>query len=79
MLVKVSRQHIKKGCRISSSHCPVALAVRAANPKAVYVAVSSMIVIDDKMWNIPDYVQDWVQKFDTGEHVEPFEFTIGEP
>ena len=80
MKISVTQEHIKNGSRRSNKYCPIALAVKEANPdaKAVFVGVSFMWMRDGAgdahEWNLPAIASKWVSAFDRHQPVAPFEF-----
>lgn len=72
--IKVSRVHIKKGKKGSTKSCPIARAIRSLGYKNIAVS-SCDIQINDHVYDIPDKVSDFIEQFDDGKEVKPFEFT----
>ena len=83
--ITASRDHIANGVRNSASNCPLALAVREATGSkavvvdkagAIYVEGLACIGFDEKDESL---VRLFVQAFDQGLNVAPFEFSCQIP
>lgn len=82
MLIKVTQVHIDNGCRLSCSQCPIALAIYETSALIRNVRVRKITTFTDlyhgdKAFKLPDEALEFIQKFDSGLKVEPFEFTLG--
>lgn len=73
--IDVTYTDIKKGVRNSLHNCPIALAAKRAGLKDVVVDGYS-IAISNLCRTLPQKVSTFVSKFDHGDKVEPFSFTI---
>lgn len=82
MLIFVEQHHIDCGCVGDGGNCPVALAILAVLPaKSVvhvdrryisfYSSASGRCVV-----STPDAAAEFIEAFDGGEPVEPFEFVL---
>lgn len=82
--IKVTQEDIDKGFRLQNDYCPVALAMcRGINKDIGQVKVgrrgmsfhdhSGMLVC---MFEMPDLVKIFVENFDKGYKVTPFEFEL---
>lgn len=90
MKINVSKEDIKSGKKCDSEKCAVALAVHRAfnNNKALQISVLKdnvcMWFLKDSgeyyqtSFDLPTFVSEFVLDFDTGEEVEPFDFTFPE-
>lgn len=84
MRVHVRAEHIRHGLRDNACDCPVALALLEAfeeRPGRIEVTrmwflLGRMIDGDQRKISLPDVVSTWIRRFDSGRHVEPFEFDI---
>ena len=78
--IQVTQEHIDKGKRVNPSCCPVALAIRG---KTVWIPnVTSMYVtFDEKIYTawLPAVAAEFVNSFDSGNPVKPFEFEMKLP
>jgi hypothetical protein len=76
MKVKVEQRHIDKGIPKSSSCCAVALAVReVVGHEDVDVDEYSIAVAYDS-YRAPRKVTEFIEDFDRGDVVSPFEFEL---
>lgn len=80
MLISVTEKDIRKGVRTSCRFCPIARAAKRAF-KAVSVAVvSGKLFVESKeevgMYLLPKSADDFIDAFDNGSKVEPFEFEV---
>ena len=78
--IQVTQEHINKGKRMKACECPVALAIR---DKTKWIPdVSSLIVTFpgtlDTEW-LPAKAAEFVNAFDSGNPVKPFEFEMKLP
>lgn len=73
MKFKVTREHIDSGIREECCSCPIALAVKPN------FFCYTHFKIDGKVYMTPQEVFNFVHLFDSGVHVEPFEFELKEP
>lgn len=82
--IKVSRQHILSAIKRDPDECPIAKAIRDAGFDAI-VSVESVDIFPTNLTIVPIRVtlpaaaQDFTVKFDTGRHVDPFEFDLDYP
>lgn len=80
--VKVTQAHIDRGVRAVSDACPVFKAVEETlRGKIRIFAVTNMhVAVYDKTGNrvimLPPSAYDFIQRFDRGDPVEPFEFPL---
>ena len=89
MRVNVTDEHISGGIRGSYSSCPIALAIRdkVSDSRKDEVDVGRLYVslpADDEPSVIEDYrlsieACNFIEDYDRGRLVEPFEFELGEP
>ncbi len=84
MLVTVTQAHIDNGSR-SSTDCPIALAILERLPHLACVEVDSngveLICLndDDIVCALPDEALRFINRFDFGAEVAPFEFSLHIP
>lgn len=77
MIINVTAQHIANGRRASIGGCPVALALQQYFPLATVAGPYFRTVAGNSPEiNLPDYVTTFIEKFDEGKPVEPFNFLI---
>lgn len=75
--VRVTPKHIKDGLPWSSRSCPVALAFKSGTRREWAVGRIIAARDDGKYYvDLPTKVSDFIVKFDTGEPVKPFSFTV---
>jgi hypothetical protein len=77
--VEVTEKHIKKGTAKNTESCAVALAVRGLKLRAVEVDNTSVFFSKGgKRYEaiLPKRAVNFVLKFDTGQKVKPFSFTL---
>jgi hypothetical protein len=79
--IKVTADHIAKGEPYESDRCPVALAIceqwRPGAQASVWVhAIASVPSGESWTAKLPDAALWWVESFDFGRPVEPFEFEL---
>ena len=73
--ITVTAMHIKIGVPLSSLACPIFLAAKGAGLREVSVYCYSMRVGPYKL-SLPEKAQDFIRRFDAGEKVAPFSFTV---
>jgi len=85
MIVHVKKRHIKFGEPSCSSRCPVALAINVVDGFNKEVLVSPKdkdlrggIKIGNKHYHAPRSVERFVNRFDKGKPVKPFNFKLKE-
>ena len=71
MKIKVTKEHIEKGKKGSAFFCPIALVFKSKNR----VTYNSMY-IEKEFYPLPKKAQTFIQRFDAGKKVKPFQFTI---
>lgn len=82
MVIKVLQSHInaarkhEENYTNSSSNCPVALAMSAATGQKIVNVGYNVATLKRKDISLPKKVQDFILKFDHGDKVKPFTFTI---
>jgi hypothetical protein len=80
--IRVTWDHIKRGCREFCWCCPVALAVLAAIPgSGPSVILEIDLTYRGRRYSIetPDEVLDWMTRFDRGQQMQLFEFELPLP
>jgi hypothetical protein len=79
MKIKVTQDHIDNGS-IDPRACPVALAIREAGfPKACVLSVQVWLDPNQTTRSaikLPRHTRHFIEAFDEGDHVEPFEFDL---
>jgi hypothetical protein len=85
MKIKVTQEHINSGVQINTRMCPIALAIHETFPniKKVEVGCDNVeIFFNDGAWEsytLPLEAEKFVDWFDQGGMVRPFEFSLGFP
>jgi len=73
--IRVTQEHIDSGDKGRATSCPIANALRCEG--YVYPSVCAQFVrVGARMYNLPDSVTNFIQNFDKGVEVEPFEFEL---
>lgn len=76
MKVKVTKKHIKKGKRGQPTGCPIALALKEQYGLKRPRVHGDQVHFPGKSCDLPDKASFFIQQFDSGEKVVPFEFSI---
>ena len=78
MIVKVGHNHIEDGERGCPNSCAVALAVSEASGYYCEVGHDYILVhgAHRAYYDTPQPVREWIDRFDGGTVVEPFEFEL---
>ena len=87
VLVKVTQEHIDKGCIRQSSNCPIALAIREAIDNTKDCSVGNLhysiwekdVSSFGRLIELPCEVIIWIDDYDHHKKVKPFEFEIELP
>lgn len=86
MRVSVTREHIENGVQKHSQHCMIADAIKTTCPKAQYIMVDlQSIRFSDAakrkryVYLTPAIAQHNILKFDKGDAVKPFAFSLTSP
>lgn len=82
--VSVTLDHIRKGVQNNCHLCPVAIAIREAWPTPlkltdVDVTINHVIITgvhDDAILGLPGPASQFIERFDKGQTVYPFEFDL---
>jgi hypothetical protein len=81
--ISVTQLHIDTGTQQNCESCPIALAITAVVPELVGIGVGSMKVVlyfgkkrPKEMGILPFAAADFIGRFDNGDSVEPFSFTL---
>lgn len=75
-LINITQKDIELGIPQSSSHCPVARAIkRALKPKDIYVDCMN-VIIGRKVFVLPHAITNFVQGVDFGLPVKPLKFIL---
>lgn len=75
MKIQVTQQEIDNGTRQKASCCPVALAVSLATQRDARVTADT-IRFGWKVYITPEPAASFIEAFDAGEPVSPFEFEL---
>lgn len=78
MLIKVTQDHIDRGEKDNCLGCPVALALAEAIGEEINVQTDEFEGPDSGTIDLPDSVKLFVDSFDEGLPVHPFEFELSE-
>lgn len=73
--IRVTQEHIDKGIRNDVCLCPVALALKSAGICEPYVT-GDEIEVGSASYSPPEKVTNFIFKFDAGESVRPFKFSV---
>ncbi len=83
MIIKVTQEHINKGCVKESSICPIAKAILDSDKNIINVYVHNYsVLIKRKDYSghnrieLPERVVNFILAFDGGHPVTPFEFEL---
>lgn len=76
MKISLTQDDIDNGLPDDCEDCPVALAIKRVNPDAYVTAYSHEITIDRVKFEVPLSVSVFINNFDDGRHVKPFEFDL---
>jgi len=77
-VIRLKQKHILCGVKKSRSECPIALAIRDNIPGEYFLEVHSFSVqIGEDYFTLPKSAKAFIEKFDVGLKVSPFEFDIG--
>lgn len=77
MIIRVTQAHIDEGYRRNPWCCPVALAIRGAMAVEHGVRILSHgITFPGGSVSTPEKVLDFIDAFDDGQSVQPFEFDL---
>ena len=79
--IKVGRKHIANGIKEDAEYCPIALAMQGAGLKLVDVQPENATYYRDSYYHnvpLPVEAKIFVNEFDSGKNVMPFEFVINE-
>lgn len=76
MLIKVTKQDIKKGVRYSFRNCPVARAVKRATKITNVYVVGPSIMMNEQRFRVSRAVDEFQCRFDGKKPVKPFSFRL---
>lgn len=76
--VNVTRDDIKRGIPEDESYCPIARAVRRLGKKKLVLVDADICVLGLHDFKLPRKAAKFIDKFDNGETVKPFSFTMQE-
>jgi hypothetical protein len=81
MLIKVTESHIKNGIKEDCNGCAIALALSEAGFIGIAVSDSDNIVCSGEVYRVCGMLDcndfdSWIDQFDMGVTVNPFEFEI---
>lgn len=75
--IKVTKEHIEKGQRVSPYCCPIALSIREQFPNKRIVVTRAYTLIGARDFKNPSEAQEFIDDFDHRNAVSPFEFELG--
>lgn len=75
MKINVTQRDIEKGLREDPNSCPVARAIKRRGFEDVSVK-TQVIWIGCRKYNPPEIVEDFIERFDKGDTVQPFKFEL---
>ncbi len=76
MKITVTQEHIEKGDKCSDWSCPIALAINDIDKFWNVSVGDNEIVLNETSYTAPPTVTSFVQRFDGGLTVAPFEFVL---
>lgn len=76
MIVKVTKQDIENGLRCDVHNCPIAQALNRQSKASDIWVWSRTAVVDDVKYHLPSKAQEFIQFFDMGYVLEPFQFNL---
>ena len=84
MIIKVNKNHIRRGGRSNGWSCPIALALNSVLPKDYYAGVGQTAFAIHKRheyktvkdFQLPDLAVSFINKYDNYEGVEPFGLNV---
>lgn len=76
MKIKVTQDDIDCGVRKVKSACPVALATKLHFSNADVIVDYDTLFIGYEWFTLPEEAKDFINNFDNGDEVEPFEFEV---
>jgi hypothetical protein len=74
--ISVTAKDIAAGARNDCTACPIALAMRRAGLSEPWARPGNLFWERDRSAETPDVAADFMKRFDDGEPVKPFRFTI---
>lgn len=78
MKITVTQHDIEQGSPFSSCDCPIALAAKRVMPNDEIQVSTQLLWTNTKGYYLPAVAMDFIERFDYGVSVEPFEFEIDE-
>ena len=76
MLIEVTQEDIDNGVPLQGDRCPVAHAIRRAMKTSWASVGDGEICFSNRTISTPLEVDEFIDSFDNGFHVEPFTFNI---
>lgn len=74
--INVTKKDIAKGKRREPEDCPVALAIKRQKVAIICVGIDRIWIADKDAISTPKTVQRFIERFDCGNPVKPFSFTL---
>ncbi len=76
MKIKVTQEHIERGRPKSDWACPIACALHEQRPTFEVSVGCYKTLINKVMYALPAKARDFIDDFDSGKPVTPFEFEL---
>lgn len=76
MRIQVTQEDIDKGQRVHPIYCPIARAIKRHAHKPVRVLADTGITVGGKQYRHTAGSLEFVERFDMGQPVKPFEFEL---
>lgn len=74
--VRVTKEHISRGCEGDSGDCPIALAIWEQYKPSNLDVLYRNVYMDGDRYVLPSRAQKFIRNFDGGQNVKPFTFTL---
>lgn len=81
--IRVTEEHIKKGCRRDGETCPVFLAMRDTGIPVTWVMIGYWTTHPDRSlapwwarYDLPAVATKFIETYDRNKHVDPIEFEV---
>lgn len=75
-IISVTKEDIENGETQSKYSCPIALALKRAEPAASIHVYKQHLKVDSVIYELSPRIQTFIAYFDNGLPVEPFEFSL---
>lgn len=76
MKIIVTQEHINMGTRNTCYYCPIALATKTAGVPCVVFETYLRRFNEEKTYELPSKVKNFIRAYDAGKDVKPFEFNL---